>query len=159
MLKPLGLIIILLNCIGGGLYSAYKTRTELYDLKETLSFIKHIKNGIEHFNSTLDEIYSTYKTENHRFLIFLENIKSKGMLHSVIDNSTLFLNKKTREILYEMSVYLGKTQRNEQLNLLNYTIEKIKNEYDILEKKAPEKTKLSLTLYIYAGLMLIILFL
>lgn len=159
MLKVFGLVTVLLSCIGGGVYSAYKIRLELYDLKETLYFVKYIKNRIEHLNSPLNEIYSTYKSENPRFILFLESLTEQSPKRNGIDSGCLCLSQKARDALKEMDGYLGKTQRKEQLNLLNYTIEILKNEYDILEKKTPEKTKLSVTLYIYAGLMLIILFL
>ena len=157
-MKTLGLLIIVFSVISFGLFSSYKTKRSLASMKSIINFMYYTKSQIERFNTPLDLIYRNY-AENENCIIadFIEDVLVKGWSNA-ITNTNLYLPEETRKILIEYGEYLGKSNKITQLIHCNHYIEMIEEKYKEMEKTAPDKIKLSLTLSVYSGLMLIILF-
>lgn len=157
-MKTLGLLIIISSVVSFGLFSSYKTKRSLSSMKSILKFMNYIKNQIDRFNTPLDVIFKKY-TDNGDCDIddFVKEVSQNGWTFAV-KNINIYLPMETQKMLIEYGEYLGKSNKHEQLIHCNHYIEMIEEKYKELEKNAPDKIKLSLTLSVYSGLMLIILF-
>ena len=118
----------------------------------------YIKNQIERFNTPLVVIYENYTHNNScEIADFVNDVSQKGWTIAIA-NANIYLSVDTQKLLIEYGEYLGKSNKQEQVIHCNHYIEMIEEKYKELEKAAPDKIKLSLTLSVYSGLMLIILF-
>ena len=127
-------------------------------MKSIIKFMYYIKNQIERFNTPLYVIYKNYAHSNScEITDFVNDVSRKGWTIAIA-NANIYLSVDTQKLLIEYGEYLGKSNKQEQVIHCNHYIEMIEEKYKELEKAAPDKIKLSLTLSVYSGLMLIILF-
>lgn len=152
------LLLFICSCSTGG-FLALKTKRRLSDLKETINFLKHIKTRIVYFNSPLNNIYSEFTTDSPNFSIFLEELEKREMYDVLKHGTSLNLSKNSLEILAEMSKELGKTFKDKQTAMLDNCIILLEKEYDEKKNTSPQTYKLYVSLGIYVGILLVILFL
>jgi len=156
--KTLGLCLIFLSSVSIGFLVSHKTKEGAKNLREIIKFINYIKNQIEFFNASLEEIYSSYKTDNDTFNNFVNDISEHGWNIALSTAYNMCLPQRIIQELKNYSSLLGKSNKDEQLIHNNYYINFFENEYRLLEKSTTEKTKVSISLGIYIGMMLVILF-
>ena len=150
-MKTVGLFVML------GAFSSHKTKTALIQLRCMIDFMNYIKNQIEYFNTPISDIYTSYEKNNNMLDELVLNISVSGWNSALQNTQKLFLSNDTIQKLEQFGSYLGKSNKDEQLTHCNYYIKLLEDEYDKLEKDAPQKTKVSLALGLSCGLMLIIL--
>ena len=154
----LGFMLIISCTFGLGIYLTNSSKKSLKNTKSILDLIKHIKRKIDFFNSPLDEIYESYKADDKDFDEFIKTIRHAGWSETFTNGNRFQLTAEVQQTLLEFGVELGKTNRNEQIILCNYCIEKLEKEYNEMQKNIPEKNKTTMALCLYGGVMIIILF-
>ena len=159
MLKFIGLILILICFSGIGLYSTKNHNIGLKQTKEMLNFMNYIKQQIEYFNTPLDEIYNSFNSTTPNFNEIVKDISSNGWTITLCNKKEIFIPQKCLSILKEFGNELGKIGKKEQIEKCTYYINAIEQEYEILKETIPQKTKTTFAIWVYIGLMIIILFL
>ena len=124
-----------------------------------LDFMYYIKQQIEFFNTPLNDIYSSFNNQNQLFSSLVKDISTNGWNIAVRNQNELYIPKNFLSIINEFGNVLGKTERKDQLEKCDYYIKEFEQKYKELEQKTPQKTKTTLALCFYVGLMIIILFL
>ncbi len=157
-MKTLGLLMLFLCSLTFGVYSSYKTRTGLSQLRDILDFMCYIKSQIEYFNTPIYDIYKDYNNNDNGLNELISNISLSGWNAAFEKTQKLYLPEAIVQQLMQFGIFLGKSNKEEQLTHCDYYIRLLENEYQKLEQEAPKKTKVSLALGLSAGLMLIILF-
>lgn len=157
-MKAVGLCLIFSCCLSLGFYSSYKTKTGLKRLREIIKFLNHIKTKIEFFSSTLEDIYNNYTSDDDTVNLFINDISKFGWSVALNNSKDLYLSEKAKSYLKDYGSFLGKSNKDEQIIHNDYYIRQLEEEYKLLESEAEKKIKLSLSLGIYIGLMLVILF-
>lgn len=159
MLKILGLSLVFISFVGIGFYSTRVQRYALEQTKEMLDFMYYIKQQIEYFNTPLSEIYSSFDNQNQLFSSLIKDISLNGWTVALKNKKEIFVPQKCLSIITDFGNTLGKTGKKDQLEKCDYYIKEFEQEYEFLKESTPQKTKTSFALYVYVGLMIIILFL
>lgn len=159
MLKMAGLSLVLICSVGIGFYTSRLQKTALEQAKNMLDFMYYIKQQIEFFNTPLNDIYSSFSNQNQLFSSLVKDISTNGWNIAVRNQNELYIPKNFLSIINEFGNVLGKTERKDQLEKCDYYIKEFEQKYKELEQKTPQKTKTTLALCFYVGLMIIILFL
>ena len=158
-MKLLGVFLLFLCSSSIGVYLAFKSRKKVSDLKELINFLKHVRTRIVYFNAPLNTIYSGYTADSQGFREFLKSLKTAEMYDILNDSPPLSLSKNSMDALKEMSKELGKTFKDKQTAMLDNCINLLEKEYTETNAKAPQTYKLYISLGIYIGILLVILFL
>ena len=141
----LGIAIIICSTRLGVLLSK-KYKYRLDELDEFQNEFKIIENKIKYTYQPLEEIFtdiseiSTYEIKNF-FINVAKNIKAKGAeiaWREGIDTSELSIKKEDKEVLKEFGTLLGKTNKEGQLNQINFTNELLERQ---VEKARKEREK------------------
>ena len=158
MIKILGLLVVFLSSTAVGIYTSNKVKNQLKQQQEVINFLVYIKNQIEFFNSPINDIYTSFDSKDNRVSSLAKNLCNKGWSLKNDDIAALSVTEKTKTYLVLFGEKLGKSNKTEQLSHCEYYLRIINDEYKLCEKNAPQKSKMSIVLGIYAGIMLIILF-
>jgi stage III sporulation protein AB len=159
MLKIAGLSLVLICSVGIGFYTSHLQKSVLEQTKNMLDFMYYIKQQIEYFNTPLDDIYSSFDNQNQLFSLLVKDISTNGWKIAVRNQNKLYIPKNFLSIIDNFGNTLGKTGRKDQLEKCDYYIKEFEQEYENLKQTTPQKTKTSIALCFYVGLMIIILFL
>lgn len=159
MFKTIGLIIVFFCSLGIGAYSASTKKKALKQMEELLHFIRFIRLRIDYFNSTLDNIYTSYTPESQSMITFIDSLQKNGWSDTLKDDQNIKLSKYHTKLFSEFGEILGKTPKDEQLTQIDYYLDTLDKELEKLKKDTPDKAKLAFSLWVYGGLLLIILFL
>jgi stage III sporulation protein AB len=117
----------------------------------------HIKDQIKHFNKPLCDIYTTFESENSAINTFLHNLCITDWDNALENTENLQISSKCRSILREFGKKLGKNDYTSQMEMCDYYINIFEKEVELLCSQSPQKTKLSISLAFYAGLLLLII--
>ncbi len=156
-MKTLGIFILFISVLSYGLSISYKTKTEIAQLKEFLSLMKYIKNQIKYFNKPLCEIYCEYALKSSYLSDFLNNLNNFDWKNAFDNTDGIFISKNAKEILVEFGNKLGKNDCDGQIEICDYYITIFEKEVQNASDNYPKKSKLCISLSIYAGLLLIII--
>lgn len=158
-MKLLGAFLLFICSCSTGIYFALRNKKQLSDLKETINFLQYIKTRIVYFNSPLNNIYSGFTTDSHSFSAFLSELQNREMYSVLTEGAPLTMSKNTLDALKEMSKELGKTFKDKQEAMLDNCIALLEKEYREKKNDFPQTYKLYVSLGIYVGILLVILFL
>lgn len=118
--------------------------------------MNHSKNQIHYFNTPTNEIFESFTPKDKHFKTFIQSVDLSGKeAHSCTLNP---IPQEIESTVEEYTNKLGKTSKTDQIALIERCEKEIEKYYKELTEQAPNKIKLSLSLGVYCGLMLIILF-
>ena len=157
-MKTLGLSLIFVCCVSIGIFNSRKAHDSVKQLKEILSFMEYTKNKITYFNSTLDDIYTNYEFQDPTIGSLIQKINLNGWKHSFESTEGICIPTNTISKILQYGQTLGKSNKDEQKTHIEHYIELITKDLKLLEEKAPEKSKLSIALGVFSGLMIVIIF-
>jgi len=158
VIKLIGACAIIICTLGMGLHITGKNKKSLIFTKEMLELMRHAKDKIEYFNAPIDEIFESYTAKKPQFIDSINKIKTDGWESVTEMQNEINLSKEVQSIINEFGNKLGKSNKQDQLSMCNYCINRLENIYKDMQKSLPEKNKVTVALCIYSGLMIIILF-
>ena len=156
-MRYVGLLILFVCPTIFGYILAKNERKRTENLHEILNLVYHIKNKIEHFNSPLNEIYDSFDCGDV-IRVFVNDTKNNGWATSLEDAKHLF-DIDVYNILAQFFEGLGKTNQDAQIKHCEFYKNLLEEKYKISSEKTKSQSKLKITLGIYAGILLVILFL
>lgn len=156
-------ITAIMLCSAGIGYGLYKWIKESLDYASLVfDFMIFTKQKITYHNAPLTEIYSDFSKENRKLLQKFDNRKSELQPNDppikLSDSISEKLPKEAKIILSDFENDLGKTNKSEQLKIMDYHIERYERGLDKLKEELPKKAKLYLSLCLTSGILIIILF-
>ena len=158
MIKLIGAGAIIICTVGMGLHLTKKNKSSLLFIKEILEFMKYTKEKIEYFNAPIDDITENYTTQNIQSEIMIRSIKTDEWTKSLDEQKEMTLPQEASNIIKEFGKKLGKSNKQDQVAMCNYCIDRLENLYQEMQSDIPQKNKITFALCIYGGLMIIILF-
>lgn len=156
-MKTLGLLIVFLSIVSYGFVISRSTKNEAVQSKELLRLMIHIKDQIKHFNKPLGDIYTSFESENSAINTFLHNLCITDWDNALENTENLQTSSKCKSIIREFGKKLGKNDYTSQIEMCDYYINIFEKEVELLCSLSPQKTKISISLAFYAGLLLLII--
>ncbi len=147
-MKLVGGILIICASICASFFYEKRLKQEIANHIALIDLIGYISTQIEYFSKPINDIFSSYKTENP---VILEIISKKELADlSYFDKK---IQKDTRILLCE----LGKGYKKEQITLCEYTKNIISPLVSELKTEYSKKCKIYRSLSLFIGISAVIL--
>ena len=156
-MKTLGMLTILFSMVSYCFAVIYESKNEILQVKELLNFMKYIKNQIKYFNDPLCDIYKSFKTENRDINAFLQNLLTSDWDSAINQTKNLQIPNECQKILKEFGNKLGKNSYIGQMEICDYYINLFEQKVNAICTASTQKNKVSISLAIYAGFLLLII--
>ncbi len=154
MNKIIGGLLLITVALVASAVMIIKERRRLSQLRAFSELIEFIYKQIEAFNLPIAEILSIADPELLRECGFSDKVSDfKGLL----SHEGLFIDAKTKSLVFNFVTGLGRSYRDEQLRHCEYYLKEIKGYTELAAAEYPKKCKLILTLSLCAALGLIII--
>lgn len=144
-MKIIGSILILISAVTISYYYERWQRQSINNQKNICKFLEFIKNQIEFFSMPLLNIYEKYKDKNDCINLLI-NGKFEEITPSYVQNE-----------LKDCFSQLGTSYKDEQIKILNCTIENFKDKIKSSEKNYEQKIKVFRAISLFIGCSAVIL--
>lgn len=147
MIKLIGGILIIIASVMVSYNYETREKEKLAFYSEYTRLVKHIKKQIEYFSMPLNEIYSSFDTEN-RLLLKIKSNKLDEIKHYFPNDY---------EAITDFFQQIGKGFKKEQLSLCDSTIESLESTLKIQSEEFSKKVKISRAISLFVGACIVIL--
>ena len=157
-MKLAGIILASICTVGIGLYKAVYLKKEMELMDNLLDLMKYIKSNIEYYNMPLIDIYKSYIPKKASFGDTVDEIANDGWAKTLEKNKYSYLSPQTKKLIADYGNALGCTYKEGQLQHNGYYIGEMTKMLDEAKVYTPQRMKVYISLGVYAGLLMIILF-
>ncbi len=160
MLRTLGIGLILLLTFYLSHSMSVMERQRVRQTEGFLLILRHIRTHISCFRTPLPEIYADFDNPALREAGFLDALADGGFCHA-LDNcrERLYLDEEEWKVLYNFGGGVGNSYLGEQSSLCDYTLAEMEKAMARRREEAPKRTRVSRTVIICGGFMLVFLLL
>ncbi len=158
-MKLAGILLIFFAFSMLAFNSSRKEKNKINQLQEILDLMKYIRNQIEFFSRPIPDIYESYTPKYRETEELINDILREDWTFALKNCDCISCTNEINQILNQFGANLGKSNKQQQILHCDYCIEMFEKELNIHKTKSPNKIKTTVALWLYAGLMLIILFL
>ena len=144
-MKIIGSFLIIFVSLASSYYYEKHQKEKQRELHSICEFLEFIKSHITHFSAPLDKIFDSYQDKNHYIVALLSHEQLKCISESL---NAVFL---------KCFNSLGKGYKDEQIKLLDFTINEALKELSDLEKDYKQKTRVFRSMAIFIGCSIVIL--
>lgn len=124
-----------------------------------LSLLRYIKAQVSCYKTPVLEIYETFENKTLAECGFITKLRKIGMADALTEcEGDLYIDKAEFDLLHSFADELGGSFKEEQLNSCDYYIGTLEEIYKEQKEELPQKCKLYKTLFLAAGIMIIIVF-
>ena len=153
------LIIIVVGCsyLGYGISNYYKNRQKFY--KDFLNFLEICEVQITFYHNKLDTIFDNFLKDNHcsaDFAKFLQKVKTQFNNQSTIKVEGIVINTEEQKLLSNFFNNLGKTNSQNQKEIIEFNKAQFKTIASECESKAQKNAPLATKLGFLLGLAIAI---
>ncbi len=155
MSRLVGAILLLISAVICSFFLINEEKKRITYLGAFTELIGYIYKQIEAFNLPVSDILKNAD----KGILKLCGIddRNKNDLNSIINEGKLQLDKKTRALLREFLLGLGRCYRDEQIRHCKYYYDELAEHFDTLKKEYPKRRRLIITLSLCTAFGLIIL--
>ncbi len=154
--RILGFILLVLSAVFFAFVMSNNEKKRILQLSVFCDTIKEITRKIESFNMPIEEIMLELDPRSFLALGYKKSDTPRSF-EALIDNSSLLLGRREKELLFAFSGGLGKKYREEQISFCNYYYKELSDIHLSSVEDFPKKRKLYYTLFICGALALVIL--
>ena len=147
-MKILGSVLVIFASIISSYFYEKRLKDDIKNSEALCDFIRYIKSKIEYFSASIDEILSSYPTQN-------ELLKNCIKQRKVCNFS--FLESDTENDINIFFAKLGKGFKKEQLALCEYTLRELEKAKEKKENEFAKKSKIFHSLSLFFGIGCVIL--
>lgn len=147
-MKLLGSILIIFASVMSSYFYEKRLKDGIRSSEALCELIRYIKNKIEYFSISIDEILKSYPNDNE----FINCIINQRELCNIC-----FLEENTAKDVKAFFAKLGKGYKKEQLALCEYTLKELESVKDKMKKEFSKKAKIFHSLSLFFGIGCVIL--
>lgn len=153
--------VILLLCVVGLLCVeiARFEKKRVDELDGFLLFLRHVRGQVSSFSASLPDILQGFSCEALEKVGFLSHLEDGFSFALEETKDKLALKEEELVPLYQFAKGFGKSYKEDQLSLCDYTIAELEKLVSTVHADAPKRKKLAYTLVVSGSLALVLLLL
>jgi len=158
MLKMFGAVVIIVASIGMGRLLGNSLKRRIDNISAMTDFIDYISSQVTLFKAPLDEIYSSFSSDNMQITYFVSALKNND--NSIYDSASscgLLYGEEEKEIIRSFSDKIRTGAAEDLIKLCSFTVERLKKLEERLCNDLPDKRRIYSTVSILAGASTVIL--